>query len=252
MSRSYGHTGKRLEASSTVDAASCRVPLVPKLHLATPGHGPGEEERRHGRTHSILAVIAALSLLLAGCYSSQPASGGYAAKTHAVQKHTEAMDALKSNRLEEALAAIDEAVKEDPEYADAAMTRGLILLRAERLDDAAAAYDGVCKKWPDQAEAHALAGIVREKLGRGEAAKACYSQAKAAYDRRIAAGDHTPGTKLSRTLAVYLLDGRSKGIEEINKLLGEYPDYGPAREMKGKIAENNRAFVLDWMERPGK
>ena len=256
------HTGKRLEASSTVDAASCRVLLVPKLHLGThlsaklhfaaPGHGPGEEKRRHGRAHSKLAVFAVTCVLLVGCYSSQPAAGGYAPKTHAIQKHAEAVDALKTNRLNDALAAIDEAVKEDPEYADAAMTRALVLLRGERLGDAAAAYDAVCKKWPDRAEAHALAGIVREKTGKAEVAKACYSSAKAAYDRRIAAGDHAPDTQLSRTLAVYLLDGRSAGLVEINKLLGEYPDYGPAQEVKAKIVENNRAFLLEWMERPGK
>jgi tetratricopeptide (TPR) repeat protein len=169
-----------------------------------------------------------------------------------MQKHANALNALKSNRPDEALAAIDEAVKEDPDYADAAMTRALILLRAGRLDDAMAGYDSVCKKWPDQAEAHALAGILREKTGKIDAARAAYSEAKAAYDRRIAAGDNAPGTQLSRTLAVYLLDGRSEGLVEVNRLLGEYPDYGPAQEVKNKITENNRAFVLDWMEQPGK
>jgi hypothetical protein len=93
---------------------------------------------------------------------------------------------------------------------------------------------------------------VREKTGKVDAAKDCYREAKAAYDRRIAAGDRAPGTQLSRTLAVYLLDGRSAGLVEINRLLGEYPDYGPALEVKAKIAENNRAFLLEWMERPGK
>ena len=231
--------------------------LVPKLHFATPGHGPGEVKRRHGRAHSkvghpMALIIATACMLLAGCYSSQPAPGGYVPKTHAAQKHEAAVASLKSERLEEALAEIDEAVQSDPDYADAAMTRALILLRVERLDDAAAAYDGVCKKWPDRAEAHALAGIVRENSGKVEAAKICYAAAKAAYDRCIAAGNRAPGTQLGRTLAVYLLDGRSAGLEEVNKLLGEYPDYGPALEMKGKISENNRAFVLEWMERPGK
>ncbi len=199
-----------------------------------------------------MAILAVVCFLLWGCYSNQPAPGAYIPKTHAMQKHAEAMDALKSNRLNDALAAIDEAVKEDPEYGDAAMTRALILLRLDRLDDAAAAYDAVCQKWPDRAEAHALAGIVREKTGKTDAAKAAYSEAKAAYDRRIAAGDRAPGTQLSRTLAVYLLDGRSAGLVEVNKLLGEYPDYGPAREVKSKIADNNRAFLLEWMEGPGK
>jgi tetratricopeptide (TPR) repeat protein len=190
--------------------------------------------------------------LLAGCYSSQPAPGGYVPKTHAAQKHADAVESLKSNRLEEALGEIDEAVQGDPDYADAAMTRALILLRLARLDDAAVAYDAVRRKWPDRAEAHALAGILREKSGKSDAAKPCYAAAKAAYEQRVAAGDRTPGTQLSRTLATYLLDGRSAGLVEINKLLGEFPDYGPALEIKVKIAENNRAFLLEWMEQPGK
>jgi len=229
--------------------------LPAKLHCAAPGHGPGEEKRRHGRTHSKglrLAVFVMVCLLLAGCYSSQQKQEAYAPKAHAVQKHTEAVAALKASRFEEALAAIEEAVKEDPGYVDAAMTRGLILLRLERFDNAEAAYDEVCAKWPGRAEAHALAGIVREKTGKADAAKACYAAARAAFDRNVAAGDNIPATKLSRVLAVYLQEGRSAGLIEINKLLGEYPDYGPAQEVKGKIAENNRAFVLDWMERPGK
>ena len=201
---------------------------------------------------SLALLIAATCLLLTGCYSSQPAPGAYIPKTHAAQKHAAAVESLKSNRLDDALAAIDEAVQEDSDYADAAMTRALILLRLARLDDATTAYDAVRQKWPDCAEAHALAGIVREKTGKSDAAKACYVAAKAAYERRIAAGDHAPGTQLSRTLAVYLLDGRSAGLVEVNKLLGEFPDYGPAQEMKSKIAENNRAFVLEWMEWPGK
>ena len=203
------------------------------------------------RLHATQAAAVAC-LFLAGCWSSQPAPAGYVPKTHAAKKHAEAAEALKANRIDEALAAVEEAVQEDPDYADAAMTRALILLRAGRMDAAAAAYDGVRAKWPDQAEAHALAGIVREKNGKAEAAKTCYAAAKAAYDRCVAAGDHAPNTLLSRTLAVYLLDGRSAGLVEINKLLGEYPDYGPALEMKSKIAENNRAFLLEWLERPGK
>ncbi len=239
--------GKRLEASSTVDAAFCRILLI-----RAPGHCAGEEKRRHGRAQARMGAIAAVCILLAGCYSSQTTQSGYAPKTHAVQKHAEAVDALKSDRLKDALAAIDEAVSEDPEYADAALTRALILLHAERLDEAAAAYDGVCKKWPDRAEAHALAGIMHEKTGKAEAAKAAYGAAKTAYDRRITAGDRTPDTQLSRALAVYMLDGRSAGLVEINKIIGEYPDYGPAQEVKTKIMENNRAFLLEWMERPGK
>ncbi len=199
-----------------------------------------------------MLLLAATSILLTGCYSSQPAPGAYIPKTHAAQKHAAAVESMKSNRMDDALAAIDEAVQEDPDYADAAMTRALILLRLARLDDATAAYDAVRQKWPDHAEAHALAGIVREKTGKTDAAKACYAAAKAAYERRLAAGDRSPGTQLSRTLAVYLLDGRSAGLIEVNKVLGAFPDYGPAQEIKSKIAENNRTFLLEWMERPGK
>ena len=199
-----------------------------------------------------MLLLAATSILLTGCYSSQPAPGAYIPKTHAAQKHAAAVESMKSNRMDDALAAIDEAVQEDPDYADAAMTRALRLLRLARLDDATAAYDAVRQKWPDHAEAHALAGIVREKTGKTDAAKACYAAAKAAYERRLAAGDRSPGTQLSRTLAVYLLDGRSAGLIEVNKVLGAFPDYGPAQEIKSKIAENNRTFLLEWMERPGK
>ena len=33
--------------------------LFAKLHFAPPGHGPGEEKRRHGRTHSKTGNIPA-------------------------------------------------------------------------------------------------------------------------------------------------------------------------------------------------
>ncbi len=197
---------------------------------------------------TICCLLLAAGCLPAGCYQEQSAQSGYAPKVYAVERHAIAVEAYRKEKYREALEAATEAANHDPGYADAAKLRALILLRTDKTDLAADALASYCEQWPDDAEGQSLHGLSLERMGRTEAATAAYGRAVGGFDKMLAEGTRTPEKELGRALLIYLRDGRSAGLVALNQVLSAYPDYGPAREIKQNILDNNRGFVLDWLE----
>jgi len=127
------------------------------------------------------------------------------------------------------------AITRDPDSpkARALAAAGAEVVAADIADKAAVAraFDGaygaycVTFFWnhfsPDQerAEAHALAGIVREKTGKVDAAKDCYREAKAAYDRRIAVVVRYPESARRDVAELErLLDTVNQGLADYERL----------------------------------
>jgi hypothetical protein len=104
----------------------------------------------------------------------------------------------------EALAASDEALAVNPDYAEAHSNRGAALYDLRRLEEALAAYDRAIALKPGYAMAHSNRGTVRLELRRLDEALADYEAALAAepdhadahYNQamcRLALGDHAGG-----------------------------------------------------------
>ena len=197
------------------------------------------------------AFLALAPLVFAGCYAETGRDPAYVPKTRALELHRDAVAAAAAKEYGRALTLADAALKEDAGYGDAALTRAVILAQSGKLEEAAAAYEDVAGRWADHPEAHVMRGIVLEKLGRRDEAGGAYAQGLAGFEARIA---HRPKPReeLMHALTVYLHRGDSAGLVAFNALLGKYPDYQPAMELKQRVLKGDRGFVMTWLEEPGR
>jgi tetratricopeptide (TPR) repeat protein len=208
------------------------------------------------RTRKALSLCAAAALSLpllglGGCYAETGRKPVYVPKTRALELHRDAVAAAAGRDYERALTLADAALKEDEGYGDAALTRAVVLAQSGKLEEAAAAYADVARQWDDHPEAHIMRGIVLEKLGRRDEAGEAYARGMADFEAR-AGNRPKPREELMHALSVYLHRGDSAGLVAFNALLGKYPDYRPAMELKQRILDGDRGFVMTWLEEPGR
>lgn len=203
--------------------------------------------------HSVHPVLAACLIglpLLAGCYQQNTRPPAHVPKTHAVELHGRAAAALRGQDYPTALRLADAAVAEDPAYAEASVTRAVTLARMGRLEEAADAYGALAEQWPGHPEVHAMRGIVLEKVGRDTDAREAYKAALGGFNELAGGGEPEPKVWLQQALSVYLLEGESDALVVLNRLLGKYPDYAPALEIKRRVLAGDRSFVMQWLEDP--
>jgi tetratricopeptide (TPR) repeat protein len=86
---------------------------------------------------------------------------------------------LKSDNVEEAIAAFSAVLKKDPEYAHAYKARAQAYLAKGTLEPAASDLGELLERTPDDAQAFLLLGTVRAKLGQNDEARAAFCKAKA-------------------------------------------------------------------------
>jgi len=84
---------------------------------------------------------------------------------------------LDLKRYEEALAALEQALRLDPNEAPAYIGRGAVLLNLKRYEEALAAFDQTIRFDPNDALAYTAKGIALRNLKRYEEALAAYEQA---------------------------------------------------------------------------
>lgn len=200
--------------------------------------------------HAVHPVCLIALMLLSGCYQQNTHPPAYVPKTHAVELHGRAAEALRGQDYQTALRLADAAVAEDPAYAEAAVTRAVTLARMGRLEEAAEAYGAAAAQWVGHPEVHAMRGIVLEKLGRDADAREAYGAALAGFRELAGTGEPAPKVWLQQALSVYLLEGGSDALVVLNRLLGKYPDYAPALEIKRRVLDGDRSFVMQWLEDP--
>ena len=199
----------------------------------------------------LAAAFALPFLALAGCYAETGRESVYVPKTRALELHRDAAAAAAGRDYGRALTLVDAALKEDAGYGDAALTRAVILAQSGKLEEAAAAYADVAQRWDDHPEAHVMRGIVLEKLDRRDEAGEAYARGLADFEAR-AENRPKPREELMHALSVYLHRGDSAGLVALNALLGKYPDYQPAMELKQRVLNGDRGFVMTWLEEPGR
>ena len=83
----------------------------------------------------------------------------------------------QSQRYEEALAAYEEAIRLEPNYALSYLNKGKALTELGRYSEALTAFDQAIRLGPDYARSHHNRGEVLSKLGQDEAAVSSYEQA---------------------------------------------------------------------------
>jgi Tfp pilus assembly protein PilF len=88
----------------------------------------------------------------------------------------------RTGRLEEALAALDEAVAADPSFTRARAARGHTLRQLGRLDEALEVITGVLAEEPENAIALATKGTLLQETGRPEEARAAFERALAVVE----------------------------------------------------------------------
>lgn len=208
------------------------------------------------RTHKALFLCAAAALALpilalGGCYAETGRQPVHVPKTRALELHREAVASAASKDYGRALTLLDAALKEDEGYGDAALTRAVVLAQSGKLEEASAAYADVAQKWADHPEAHIMRGIVLEKLERRDEAGEAYARGLVEFEAR-AGNRPKPREELMHALSVYLHRGDSAGLVALNALLGKYPDYKPAMELKQRVLSGDRGFVMTWLEEPGR
>jgi ATP-dependent Clp protease ATP-binding subunit ClpC len=99
-----------------------------------------------------------------------------ARRDDAERKHAWALALVRDSRLDEALAALDEAVNQRPRLTEAHRERGRILAALQRWDEAVSAFEAAVRLDPHDAAAVGLAQALSE-LGREHEALRAYDQA---------------------------------------------------------------------------
>jgi glycosyl transferase family 25 len=145
-----------------------------------------------------------------------------------------ALERHRQGRLEEALAAYDEALARRPGDADVLINRGSVLLDAGRYDDALAAFDGALATKPDDFATLNMRGLALERLLRLE-------EALASYEEAIAARSDSTEALYNRANVLADLRRFDEALNDYAVVLASRPDFLPALY--------NRALILDQLGR---
>ena len=116
------------------------------------------------RAYGQLIAAAAFALLLAATAPAAP--------PEAVELLARSKTAIERGEYDRAIGLLGEAIRIDPDLADAYQARGLAYQKKGDSAEALADYDRALRLKPDTAELHAVRGRVYAELGRIDQAKA--------------------------------------------------------------------------------
>lgn len=194
---------------------------------------------------------ALVVLLLAGCYEQGTPTTASSRPTQAVEAFQAAEAELRAGNSEDALVRAEAAVKADPTFEQAAWLQASLLGQAGRLEEALVVCETLTAQSPDFVQAHLLQGILWDKLGDSEAANVGYDAALRCFAALPEAERRRPETVLQEALITFLRHGRLAGIQAINRVLLQYPDYQTALYIKACMHDKDRGFLLRWFSESG-
>ncbi len=184
-------------------------------------------------------------LILTGCYAKSPSEETEHYLTNrVVQLNQEALQALEANDPELALTHISEAVRADPEYWLLHVNHAAIQVRLGNYDQAMKAYAKAQKLETTYCDGALAQGFISERLEKTEEAKKFYAKAAACFGavENIELLDPRSATRLA--LTQYMEKGQVEGLQSINQVLKQYPNYEDAIAIKKKMRENDREFFF--------
>ncbi len=195
-------------------------------------------------------VLFALLPLLGACYpDAEPAA--YVPKQEALRLLERAALELASGKVEEATSLAGAACNTDPDYDEAAWVYATLLGRTGRVEEALEICSKLGARSPAYVQAHLLEGILWDQLGNREAANLAYDRTLTGIAKRASSADLVPELRLYEAVAVYLRDGKLAGVQAINHVLAEFPDYPPAHYVKACMLDKNRGFLMRWFSDGG-
>ncbi len=194
-----------------------------------------------------LFPILVIAAVLGGCYEEhKPPKETYVPKLHAQELNNRAMIALRSEKYDEALTLISQAVEEDPRFYQAQINKANILGKTGKFEEAVSVLTQAITVKPDFSQAYLFQGVYLEKTGKKEEAHASYAKAAELFSRDMT-DTPLPETALCKAIAVYLGTGKVGGLTAMNDIIARYPDYIPARFLKEKILKGDRAYFMWWL-----
>lgn len=194
------------------------------------------------------AIAVALSLAV-GCGSPPPPSEGHVPKIYAFDQQEKAAQALRLGDEAEAEAAATRAIEHDPGFLPSYVTKATAQARQGKLAEAAATLDACLTQQPGFAEAHLLRGALREELKQQDAARADYEQAVAGYVSMMAEHPRDEEVVLKHAIAQYLRGGTA-GLQAINRMVEQFPDFPRAQIVRDRMVAKDRAFAFRWLTEP--
>ena len=192
------------------------------------------------------------SLLLSGCGPAPaPPVSKPVASLYARELLDASIAAVKENKLEEALNKAEEAVAEDPDFAEAQAQRALLLARCGMRREALAGFKKTLAIEADLPEIHLFCGMLLELEGNLEAARVAYITAEETYAAHLDSPQFDPESALYHAIAAYLARGQVSGFTVINKVIARHPAYRRAKRVQAKMEADDRAFFLNFLARGG-
>jgi protein O-GlcNAc transferase len=129
-------------------------------------------------------------------------------------------------RLEDALAAHDQALRIRPELAQAHYYRGIVLQQRRQLEDALAAYDQALRIKPDLAQAHLNRGVIFQQQAR-------LAQALEAFDQALRIEPNYPRAHFNRGVILEREGRLEPAVAAYDQALRVMPDYVDAHLNRG-------------------
>jgi Tfp pilus assembly protein PilF len=134
---------------------------------------------------SIVVIVALISAVLVACGGEPPTPTTIpptptltSTPTPSASEHVElGMAYVEEGQLEEAIIEFEEAIRLDPDHADAHLKLGTAYHKQGKLEEAIAAYKKVVELDPDSATAHSNLGLAYYDQGRLDEAIAAYKKA---------------------------------------------------------------------------
>ncbi|HVP68912.1 MAG TPA: tetratricopeptide repeat protein [Anaeromyxobacteraceae bacterium] len=173
------------------------------------------------------SLLALLLPVLVACATAPSAKD----KNTAVIHHDLAAEALRAGRMQEALREYDEALKLDPDLAEAHLGRGVVLeFGFDKLDEAEVEYRRAIELKPGLADAHNDLGQLLARTGRLE-------QALAEFDAALAVMQYREPwvARCNKGLALWRLGRKSEGLAEMRTCLGLAPRYCQGWRELGRV-----------------
>lgn len=135
-----------------------------------------------------------------------------------VAMNDEAVELIQAGDLDEALALLDRAVKEDPAYHWAYVNKAVVLVEQKKYAEAAACYRRLTALRPRAAEYYLGQAFCLQRLGRSDEARERLRYALSAYNLRLDAQPFE--ARLNRAMVLFLLgyDGfAEQDLRELEK-----------------------------------
>jgi len=130
------------------------------------------------------------------------------------------------NKPDSALILLNKAIEIDETYYVAYNNKVNIYISEGKLDQAIISAEKGVKHKPDLAESVSMLGMLYDYTGQTDKAKEQYQRALEIYNNRLENSEKNKrANRLHRAHILLLLERKSEGQSEVDKLIKEYPDF---------------------------